>query len=470
MLTVINDILDFPKIEANRIDIEDVPFDLLAAVEETLAIFAVKAAEIDIELLCQVAPDVPRGLIGDPVRLRQILVNLVGNAMKFTKMGEVHLSIMVQSKGEDYIDLRFSVRDTGIGIPKDRRDLLFQPFSQVDSSTTRKFGGTGLGLVISQRLCKMMGGRMWLQSEEGKGSTFFFTLKVAQDPSFKAPGRPPLALSGKRLLIVDDNATSRDILTGIIREWGMIAVQAANGWEALDRLNDGDQFDAVLIDARMPEMDGLELAEKIYHNGTSCHPPLIMMATIATRDLNKKAEPFRIAAVLTKPVKEPKLQLVLLDLFDNAASPADPDTANDQSEEKEILFDPSLRILLVEDSAVNRKVAQLQLKRLGLQADIACNGLEAVEAASRRDYDIILMDMQMPEMDGLEATRKIRKFCLGAESPFIIALTAAAMKSDQEACMEAGMNYYISKPVRIEDLTEGLQQFPSHEREDMLLT
>ena len=195
-----------------------------------------------------------------------------------------------------------------------------------------------------------------------------------------------------------------------------------------------------------------------------------MMATIATRDLNKKAEPFRIAAVLTKPVKEPKLQLVLLDLFDNAASPADPDTANDQSEEKEILFDPSLRILLVEDSTVNRKVAQLQLKRLGLQADIACNGLEAVEAASRRDYDIILMDMQMPEMDGLEATRKIRKFCLGAESPFIIALTAAAMKSDQEACMEAGMNYYISKPVRIEDLTEGLQQFPSHEREDMLLT
>ncbi len=465
LLTVINDILDFSKIEADRIDIEEVPFNLLAAVEETLAIFTVKAAENDIELLCQVAPDVPVGLIGDPVRLRQILVNLVGNAMKFTKMGEVHLSILVQSKAEDYLDLRFSVRDTGIGIPKDRQDRLFQPFSQVDSSTTRRFGGTGLGLAISQRLCEMMGGRMWLQSEEGKGSTFIFTLRVAQDPAFKAPSSPPLALTGKRLLIIDDNATNRDILAKMTRGWGMITAQTANGHDALAHLSSESHFDAVLLDIDMPEMDGIELAEKIHRNDSTGHPPLIMMATIASSELNKRAEPCRAAAILTKPVKVSKLQRSLLDLFDTAHASAVSDTVSDQPEDKVSPIDLSLRILLVEDSAVNRKVALLQLKGLGLKADVACDGLEAVEAASRQNYDVILMDMQMPEMDGLEATRKIRDICKNAQSPYIIAMTASAMKSDQEACMKAGMNYYISKPVRIDVLTNALKQIPAREQE-----
>ena len=465
LLTVINDILDFSKIEADRIDIEQVPFSLLAVVEETLAIFTVKAAENGIELLCQVAPDVPVGLIGDPVRLRQILVNLVGNAMKFTKMGEVHLSIMIQSRGKDYLDLRFSVRDTGIGIPKDRRDRLFQPFSQVDSSTTRRFGGTGLGLVISQRLCEMMGGRMWLQSEEGKGSTFIFTLRVAQDPAFKAPSSPPLALKGKRLLIVDDNAANRDILVEMTRGWGMITAQTANGHDALAHLSSESLFDVVLLDSDMPEMNGIELAEKIHRNGATDHPPLIIMATIATSELNKRAEPCRAAAILTKPVKASKLQRSLLDLFDTEHAPAVSKTVSDQPKDKVSPIDLSLRILLVEDSAVNRKVALLQLKGLGLKADVACNGLEAVEAARKHDYDVILMDMQMPELDGLEATRKIREFCTNAHHPFIIAMTAAAMKSDQEACIKAGMNYYISKPVRINVLDNAFQQVPAREQE-----
>ena len=475
LLTIINDILDFSKIEAGRIELERQPFDLRECVESALALIATKAAEKGLELGCLVDDQVPAAIFGDEARLRQILLNLLSNAAKFTEEGEVVVSLTAQELEVGSWKLEVAVRDTGIGIPPDRIDRLFRSFSQVDSSTTRKYGGTGLGLAISKRLCEMMGGSMWVESpspspplaggtEGGPGSTFHFTIQAEAAP---APVRPylqatQLDLKGKRVLIVDDNATNRRILTLQTQGWGMVPQATGSPEEALEWIRRGAPFDIAILDQQMPEMDGLMLAAEIQRerggDALSNVPlPLVMVSSLGPREANTDGGEF--AAFLLKPVRASQLYNALVGILATEERPAQREPVADKSQfDSEMGQRLPLRILLAEDNAVNQKLALRLLERLGYRADVAANGLEALEALRRQPYDVVLMDVQMPDMDGLEATRAIHQEWPGERRPRIIAMTANVMKEDREACLAAGMDDYLGKPIRVEELVGALSR------------
>jgi signal transduction histidine kinase/CheY-like chemotaxis protein len=466
LLTLINDILDFSKIEADRLELEAQAFDLRECVESSLDLLARSAAEKGLDLAYVLSPGTPEAIIGDVTRLRQILVNLLSNAVKFTEQGEIVLSISSERLSSPALDtekshlLHFAVKDSGIGIPPDRMDRLFRSFSQVDASTTRRYGGTGLGLAISRRLSEMMGGTMWVESELGQGSTFHFTITARSAP---APARPYLdevqpALQDKRVLIVDDNATNRRILARQFERWQMVPLATGSPGEALELIRKGEALDIAILDMQMPEMDGLTLAREIRKlpNPLS-RLPMVMLTSLGHGAVKENAGEF--AAFLTKPIKPSSLFDVLVSIFTGQ-----PTRARRRESQGQQHFDAQmgkrlpLRILLAEDNTTNQKVALRVLARMGYEADIAANGLEVLAALRRQVYDVILMDVQMPEMDGLTATRSLRQEFPSARQPRVVAMTANAMRGDREMCLAAGMDDYVSKPIRIDDLVDALSK------------
>ena len=455
LLYVIDDILDYSKIEAGRLELEEEPFDLRECVEGALDIVAPRASEKNVELGCLVDEGVPAGIAGDSTRLRQVLLNLLSNAVKFTDKGEVVLHVKAERSGADSYRLDLAVRDTGIGIPEDRMDRLFASFTQVDASTTRRYGGTGLGLAISKRLVGLMGGTMWVESELGKGSTFHveLTANEAEVPSGieERDGLPQL--SAKRILVVDDNATNREIMIRHTRSWGMEPVAVEGPLEALALIEEGKHFDVAVLDLMMPEMDGLALAREIRRLRDERELPLLLVTSLGRLGEMRGAGEF--AAQLTKPLKASQLYNSLLTvLAERAQAPTAVATAVEDGKP----VTSSLRILLAEDNAVNQMVALAILDRLGYHADVAWNGREALEALERQPYDIVLMDVQMPELDGLDATRRICERWPPEVRPRIIAMTANAMLEDREACFAAGMDDYVAKPIRPDALAEALRQ------------
>lgn len=462
LLTVINDILDFSKIEAGRMEMESEPFSIRSCVEEALDIVASKAHNKPIDLIYAIEDDVPGTILGDVVRLRQVLVNLLINAVKFTKQGEVYVSVESKALSKYKHEIHFSVRDTGIGIPAQRMDRLFKSFSQVDNSTTRQYGGTGLGLAISSRLVDMMGGKIWAESEEGKGSNFHFTMEatVAHVRPSSKPSRDETIFAGKRVLIVDDNATNRLVLSRQLQSWGLTPVSTESGASALALLEQMETCDIAILDMQMPGMDGLELAGEIRKLAAFKHTPIIILTSLSyyqnARSLDK------LFAYLTKPVKSSQLHDVLMSLMSpqpEAHRVMKPITITDTID-SHFAEEYPLRLLAAEDNPVNQKVLLYILERLGYQAEIVENGVEVLQALEERAYDVVLMDIQMPEMDGLEATRQIRALQPGYPALRIIAMTAYAFQEDAEKCIEAGMDDYISKPIQIEALMSALSQRP----------
>jgi signal transduction histidine kinase/CheY-like chemotaxis protein len=461
LLTIINDVLDFSKIEAGRMDIEAQPFDLRECVESALDLVATRAADKGLDLAYVFEGDVPSAIVGDVTRLRQILLNLLSNAVKFTDRGEI-VSTVTATPGRDGVaELTFAVRDTGIGLSADGMSRLFQSFTQADSSTTRKYGGTGLGLAISRRLAELMNGRMWAESEgAGKGSTFFVRLAA---PVGKLPparhrdfvGIQP-ALSGRRLLVVDDNATNRRILELQASKWGMASHAIASPREALDVLDRGERFDLAIIDMHMPEMDGLTLARAMRTQAPAL--PLVLLSSLGRRETGDDGKLF--AATLTKPIHQSQLFDALAGVLahESAAVPA---RSVAPGLDRNIAVKHPLRILLAEDNVVNQKLALRLLQQMGYRADLASNGLEAVDSVQRQTYDVVLMDVQMPEMDGLDASRAICARWPPGERPRIIAMTANAMQGDRDMCLAAGMDDYVTKPIRVERLVEALQLVPA---------
>jgi PAS domain S-box-containing protein len=470
LLAIINDILDFSKIEAGRMELEQQPFDLRDCIESALDLVAQRAAEKQIDLAYFIGEHVPPNLIGDVTRLRQVLVNLLTNAVKFTNIGEVVVTVTSQSLDANIYEIFFAVQDTGIGIPEERMDRLFEAFSQIDASTTRKYGGSGLGLAISKRLVEIMGGHMWVESKMGEGSTFQFTIQARAAPSqgrIHRRGTQPL-LRGKHVLIVDDNATNRLFVARLLENWGMTHQAVPSGEQAIQCLNRGESFDIGLIDLQLPEMNGGTLAQEIYRLSGSKPFPLVMITSLGKRDDLPSEENY--AGVIHKPIKPIQLYNILMNALRVELTPAD-------TPQEEDLFDTGLgerhplRLLLAEDNLINQKVAINLLERLGYRADIAANGLEVLEALRRQPYDVVLMDIQMPEMDGVEASRLIRELLPASHQPTIIAMTAHALHGDRERYIEAGMDNYISKPVRVEQLREVLLDCkPIHPRGTNTLT
>jgi CheY-like chemotaxis protein/nitrogen-specific signal transduction histidine kinase len=473
LLTLINDILDFSKIESGKLELDYQPFDIRDCIEETLDLLAPKAAEKNLELAYLIYKNTPNLLCGDATRIRQILVNLIGNGLKFTNSGEVIVGVtarkvnfvdedLILTAEEPSYEVRFVVKDTGIGIPPDKIDRLFKAFSQIDSSTTRNYGGTGLGLIISRRLTELMNGRMWVESNGEGGSNFFFTIivKAATTSTHFTPKDQiqPTELQGKRLLIVEDNATHRKILTLQAQSWGMLAHPTESGAEALKLLNLRGHFDLAILDMYMPGMDGLELAKKIREFPEYQQLPLVMLSSLSISRSEIEASQVDFAATLNKPIKQFQLQEVLTHILgDNAKqSLAVPKVKSSNHNFDKAVF--PLRILLAEDNLVNQKVAIHMLKRIGYQADIVMNGLEVIERLQHHDYDVILMDLQMPKMDGMEATRRIISDFPGHRCPTIIAMTANALEGDRQECLDAGMHDYVTKPVKIEQLAHALSQ------------
>jgi two-component system, sensor histidine kinase and response regulator len=452
LLSVINDILDFSKIEAGKSDLEVSDFDFRASLETILKTFALRASEKMLELLCEVDGSVPEIMQGDANKLRQILVNLLGNAIKFTHAGEVALRVKVDQVDDEKYMLRFTVSDTGVGLAADVRKLIFEPFTQADNSTTRNYGGTGLGLAISARLVRMMGGEIWVESEPGRGSQFHFTAQLVADPaqSVARSGNSPVAKDAARILVVDDNRTHCNILEGLFKRWGWIANSAQSGEEAILQARaareSGNPYELILIDRHMPGMDGFELVEHLQRL-PGVVPATIMMLTSGGQrgDITRCAE-LGISAHLLKPVRPSELQDAIRQAVGTppveAAPAAQPDSAPARG------LTPSLRVLLAEDNAVNRKVVTRLLEKRGHQVLVTTNGKEALAALEKDTFDLVLMDVQMPEMDGFEATRMIRRSEQGtAFHQRIIALTAYAMSGDRARCLEAGMDGYLTKPL-----------------------
>jgi signal transduction histidine kinase/CheY-like chemotaxis protein len=463
LLTIINDILDFSKIEAGRMDIERHPFDLRDCVESALDLIAGRAAEkhLDIAYVFESSgeTEVPPVIDGDVTRLRQILLNLFSNAVKFTEAGEVVLSVAPE-QGEHGEMLHFAVRDTGIGLSEQGKSRLFQKFSQADSSTTRKYGGTGLGLAISKLLAELMGGTMWVDSAgPGTGSTFHFT--IAARPATLPQGQDgrkreligeQAPLKGRRLLVVDDNPTNRRILALQTAKWGMVAIDTNAPEKALPLLQQ-QSFDLAILDMHMPGMDGVQLATRIREAG---HPlPLVLFTSLGRQENTSGL----FAASLAKPLHQSQLFDTLVTLLapDGPARSAAPSAPKPRLDAGMAERHP-LRILLAEDNVVNQKLALRLLQQMGYRADVAGNGIEAIECIERQPYDVVLMDVQMPEMDGLEASRRITARWPPGERPRIVAMTANAMQGDREECLAAGMDDYVTKPIRVEALVAALLQ------------
>jgi PAS domain S-box-containing protein len=453
LLTIINDILDYSKIEVGKLEIERYPFDLRRCLEEAMDLISAEAGEKNINLAYFIDDSVPASLVGDVARLRQILANLLSNAIKFTHRGEVVINVSAARRSDEGHDIQFAVRDTGIGIPEDKVDMLFQSFSQVDASTTRKYGGTGLGLAISKRLAEMMGGTMWVESTVGSGSTFSFTIAAeAAGPQLANSYLKEYssALSGRRVLIVDDNSTNRRILVKQALIWGMLPSAAASGIEALDFIRHGHAFDVGILDMSMPEMDGLALALEIRKHRDALALPLIMLTSVThQRNRESSMDTAAFSAYLNKPIKpaallDSLLHAICLDTERSKPLPPVQVPAN-------LAESLPLKILVAEDNTVNQKVVQQLLAHLGYRADLVASGVEVLDALERQHYDVVLMDVQMPEMDGLEATRRLRSR-YGTEGPRVIAMTANAMPGDREKCLAAGVDAYVSKPVELNDI------------------
>ncbi|HBE16987.1 MAG TPA: histidine kinase [Cyanobacteria bacterium UBA11149] len=488
LLTIINDILDFSKIEAGKLELEEHPFDLRNAIEDSLDLVAANAARKGIDLAYIMDLETPQTIVGDITRLRQILVNLLSNAVKFTEKGEVlvYISSVVSqcyeesqsryqseeeqppitnhqqptTKNETQYEIQFAVKDTGIGIPQNRMDSLFQPFSQVDASTTRQYGGTGLGLAISKRLTNLMGGRMWVESQIGIGSTFYFTATVTSASQSSLIDKPVSrrTLTDKRLLIVDGNPTNRQVLTAQGQSLGMVVKAAETAEEALIWLEEGQKFEVMVMDAQIFLMEAKILASQICAHPNCQNLPLIMLTAMGQKNPRDDNLEVKVAGYLTKPIKQSQFYNILSDIFLNPVLAVDKSHLYSSQFDAQFAQQIPLKILLAEDNVVNQKVAINILQRLGYRADVVANGLEVLEALHRQSYNVVLMDVQMPEMDGLTATRQICKEWSISSRPRIIAMTANAMAGDREICLAAGMDDYISKPIRVEAIKVALSK------------
>lgn len=460
LLTVINDVLDFSKIEAGKLDLETLDFNLRNLLEETLRPLAVRADEKRIELLCDIAPEVPELVQGDCSRIRQVVLNLVGNAIKFTQLGEVSLKVVVESEGTDTQILHFTVSDTGIGIPPEKQEAIFEPFTQADTSTTRKYGGTGLGLTISARLVAMMGGKIWFESEEGRGTQFHFTvrLKVVAGQGAPETAIPGEALRGMRVLIVDDNSTNRRILQGMLRLWEMRTAEAESAAQALTDLiaaqTSGDPFRLLLTDLHMPNMDGFTLVKRIRELPEISTLAIMMLTSAGHLGDAERCKQLGLRSYLVKPVRKWELLAAVLkavgqgQITPQSVGPA----THPQAPPTE-----RLRILLAEDNRVNQTVATRILEKMGHSVVVANNGREALTLLAKQNFDLVLMDLQMPEMDGLTATMNIRQQERQTHAHLpIIAMTAHAMKGDRERCLESGMDRYVAKPVSATELKDAI--------------
>ena len=459
LLSLVNDLLDFSKIEANRVRLERVGFDLRDCVEDAIRVLAQRADQKGLELACHVDKDIPERLVGDPLRLRQIVVNLVGNAIKFTDKGEVVLSVTAESRASDAIEMHFTVRDTGIGVPPDKQAMIFEAFSQADDSTTRKYGGTGLGLAITSQLVHLMGGRIWMESEPNKGSKFHFTVRFGVEKSKKrALAREPV-LHGLRVLIVDDNATNRRILEEVLTNWRMqpSAVDSAEAAiAALERAAaSGTPYAMMLLDGHMPGTDGFALAAEIQKQPRFAHMKLVMLTSAGLPEDVARCRELGMTAYLAKPIKQSELFDVIVTAMGQAAiqAPARKRRTRARANRR------SLSVLVAEDNAVNQMLATKVLEKLGHRVTVVDNGRKAVDAMRDGNFDVVAMDVQMPELDGLEATRAIREWeAAGDRHVPIIAMTAHAMKGDRERCLEAGMDEYVSKPIRSADLAAAIER------------
>lgn len=478
LLALINEILDFSKIEASQIELEEIPFNLRHCIEDALELVAIQAREKNVELLYDMSPDVPNEIIGDVTRLRQILLNLLSNALKFTDEGEVLVSVKAkhthndpspkpfgnESSDQSY-RLHFCVSDTGIGIPEDRQERLFKAFSQVDASTTRKYGGTGLGLVISKRLTELMGGTMWIESEVGVGSHFHFTIQCAAaalpitmeaDATHRGSG-----FDGVNVLVVADNPTNRNILMPQLSRWGMRPTVVDSGSAALHLLaRKTVPIDIVVMDVQIPEKNGFNTVQKIRALDLPQQVPIILLTSMDSPP-KSYSDGLGNVSVVMKPAKERQLQKALKDALDSGKRRSHRYATakqNGQGDEKPLALTYPLRVLLAEDNVVNQKVVQKMMSKHGYRIDIAANGQEAIDASLNQHYDLILMDVRMPEVDGIEATQYIRAHLPEERQPTIVAVTADALDGDRERLLEAGMDEYLSKPIRPADLTTLLQR------------
>jgi two-component system, sensor histidine kinase and response regulator len=457
LLSLINDILDYSKIEAGKLEVDAINFNLGDSLGDTMKTLSLRAHQKGLELAFEIQPDVPDALVGDPGCLKQIIINLIGNAIKFTEQGEVVLHVATESKTQDDIRLHFTVADTGVGIPAEKQSLIFDAFQQVDGSMTRKHGGTGLGLTISSRLLELMGGRIWVESEVGQGSRFHFIVSfgLQKVPARTIVPRDPMTLRDMRVLIVDDNATNRHILQRMLENWHMAPTAVDSGAKAIISLREaqgiGRTFPLILLDAQMPEMDGFALAEIIKRNPDWRTATVMMLSSAGQRGDAIRCREMGVAAYLTKPVRQGELLdgiLIALGTRPESKMPSPLVTRHTLRESRN-----RLRILLVEDNAVNQLVALRLLEKYGHSVSVAANGRKALEELETESYDLILMDIQMPEMNGWEATQAIREKekTTGGRIP-IVAMTAHAMKGDEERCLAAGMDAYLTKPIRTQEL------------------
>jgi signal transduction histidine kinase/CheY-like chemotaxis protein/HPt (histidine-containing phosphotransfer) domain-containing protein len=474
LLRLINDILDSSKIEAGKLELEQQPFQLRSCIEESLQLVAHKAAETQLEIAYFIEPKTPKIIMGDLTRLRQIIVNLLSNGVKFTRAGEVTIYVkshlvdrpdfsnsnispnLLTVNGEQLpvYQIQFAVKDTGIGIPEDRKERLFKSFTQVDASTTRQYGGTGLGLSIGKRLCEMMGGTMWVESRAGVGSTFYFTILATALPYSESQSQELAEyLAGKRLLVVDDNATSRQIIIWQTEAWKMVVQAVESGTKALELLQQKIDLDLAILDFQMPEMDGIEVARQIRSLPKYQNLPLIVLSQ---SEICQDLSGINLSAILTKPIQQSQLYHLLTRILGGQMINVQP--SSNSSTQTKLADTLPLRILLAEDLVVNQKVARLMLESMGYRADIASNGIELLESLRRQHYDVILMDLQMPEMDGLTATKLICQEWTASNRPRIIAMTANAMRGDREQCLAAGMDDYLSKPIRLAELQTVLKK------------
>jgi len=464
LLTIINDILDFSKIEAGKFQLDPIAFDLRESLGDLMKTLSVRASQKGLELTYYVPPGIPRSVVGDSVRLNQIFTNLIGNSVKFTESGEIGVSVKILSQTEDSTILEFEVADSGIGIPVDKQSTVFEAFKQADGSTTRKYGGTGLGLTICSQLVRLMDGRIWVESEPGKGSTFHFTASFGIDRSSKsaAPKMLPAVLNNMPVLVIDDNRTNRIILREMLSHWHMRPVAVDGGLKGIEQMQQatahGDKFSLVLLDAMMPEVDGFMVAERIKNDPNLAGATIMMLSSAGQSGDAARCRELGVSCYLTKPVK----QSDLLDSIMNTLSMDDPAIMPivSEPEHKIVRADGTLKILLAEDNHVNQMVAVAILEKRGHHVVVANNGLEALDALETEIFDIVLMDVQMPEMDGFEATAAIRaKEQQSGKHLTIIAMTAHAMKGDRERCLEAGMDSYISKPVNPDELFRIIESF-----------